>query len=141
MEAVILEWCGYQQAAVEAANDPDIIADSETDDFDDSSSDNDPDKPSFHTQRWHLMHPRERVITRNQHFPEKMATEIIPGEFIYRKDGGTRQKRKNNRQRCKVCNDHTCYKCQKCDVYLCIKDSSTEKKCFDDFHSVENFSK
>ena len=112
MEAVILEWCGYQQAAVEAANDPDIIADSETDDFDDSSSDNDPDKPSFHTQRWHLMHPRERVITRNQHFPEKMATEIIPGEFIYRKDGGTRQKRKNNRQRCKVCNDHTAYKCQ-----------------------------
>ena len=121
MEAVILEWCGYQQAAVEATNDP--------------------DKASFHTQRWHLMHPRERVITRNQHFPEKMATEIIPGEFIYRKDGETRQKRTNNRQRCKACNNHTAYKCQKCDVYLCIKDSSTGKQCFDDFQSEENFFK
>ena len=81
------------------------------------------------------------MLTRNQHFPEKMTSEIIPGEFEYRKDGGVRQKRKNNRQRCKVCNDHTAYKCQKCDVYLCIKDSSTGKQCFDDFHSEENFFK
>ena len=93
MEAVVLEWCGYQQAAVEAANDPDVIADSDNEDNDESSSVNEPNEASFHTQRWYLMHPRERVITRNQHFPEKLASEIIPGEFEYRKDGGVRKEK------------------------------------------------
>ena len=129
-----MEWSGYNLAAVEATNDPDVALDSDNEvSYADELADQ---SASFHTQRWHVLHPRERIMTKDFHFPEKMDYEPT-GEYTYI-EGRIKNKKTNPRQRCKACPNQTRYKCQQCNVYLCIKDSSG-RDCFSKFHTMENF--
>ena len=46
----------------------------------------------------------------------------------------------DNRNRCKYCNMNTLFKCEDCDVYLCIPSDEISRNCFRLFHSEEKFS-
>ena len=120
---IISDWCGSE--AELSANEVDYEGDVDNADDRDMDDDGVQDFSRHHISSW--SNKLRHIRLKGQHFPIRFERTKTTED----------EKGIDGRGPCKLCHKKTMFKCDRCNIWLCIQ-SNTKETCWKHFHSDEN---